>query len=101
MQILHDALLDAIKKVPRRAFEKILAEKFAQAGVKVSAKSIQKVAEEFLSGARKSFRVPGASHAHVEIEITDEDIVQIEKAIDGFQYDTVLRTLSDDLSNST
>jgi hypothetical protein len=75
--------------------------KFAQAGVKVSAKSIQKVAEEFLSGARKSFRVPGASHAHVEIEITYEDIVQIEKAIDGFQYDTVLRTLSDDLSNST
>jgi Family of unknown function (DUF5677) len=101
MEELQEIFETTLKQVPRLALERRLAEKMKEAGLPVAETTLSKAAEHILSGSREVFKF-GGSDDDVTIQITDDDIEHVLKAIERFQNEElpgVLAKVADDTAN--
>jgi hypothetical protein len=96
MEELQQLIEDTLKKIPRLALEKRLAEKIRDAGLPVDEVKLSKVAEHILSGSRESFIIAGGGDT--EIQITDEDLAYAVTVSERF-YNEQLAGILDQVSD--
>src|SRR6185437_13510013 len=86
MMEMQALLEEFAQSVPRMAIEKVLTDKLAAAGEKVSKKTLTKMADAILAGKTRNFRIPSKG-PNANITLTEDDANQIVELVENFNDD--------------
>jgi hypothetical protein len=101
MDKLQELVENVLNQIPKFALEIRLAEKLKDAGLSADKETLSRAAEHILRGGRETFKI-GGNGDDVTIQIINEDIEYVVKAIERFhneQLAGILDEASDDTAN--